>query len=199
MNDAKMNRRSALELLAASAGGLFLVACEDASKPEPNTMAKKAEEPDPEKASTKEKSEAKPGSQPNGEAEPPPKGETVEVKLEVGDSIAYDKKKIEVAAGSTVALSIVHTGKMAASAMGHNFVLLKQGVDMAKFATAAIGASDNAYVPKDMEDQVIAHTKVVGGGEEDAIEFPAPPKGEYTFLCSFPGHYMQMNGKFIVG
>ena len=202
MNDAKINRRSALELFAASTGGFFLVACQEGAKPEPKSMEKKAD-----KTSGEEKSAAKPASQPKDEAgaeagagaKAEATGEKVEVKLEVGDNIAYNTKKIEVAAGSLVALSIVHTGKMAASAMGHNFVLLKQGVDMAQFATAAISAADNAYIPKDMEDQVIANTKVVGGGEEDTIEFPAPPKGEYVFLCSFPGHYMQMNGKFIVG
>ena len=39
---------------------------------------------------------------------------------------------------------------------------------------------------------------MLGGGEETTIEFEAPAKGEYTFICSFPGHYALMNGKFIV-
>ena len=39
---------------------------------------------------------------------------------------------------------------------------------------------------------------MIGGGETDVIEFPAPEKGTYEFLCSFPGHYGMMKGKFIV-
>jgi azurin len=38
----------------------------------------------------------------------------------------------------------------------------------------------------------------LGGGETDVIEFQAPPAGEYEFLCSFPGHYAMMRGKFVV-
>jgi azurin len=39
---------------------------------------------------------------------------------------------------------------------------------------------------------------LIGGGESTTIEFEAPEKGEYTFLCTFPGHFGLMNGKFIV-
>jgi len=38
----------------------------------------------------------------------------------------------------------------------------------------------------------------VGGGESDTIEFEAPPEGEYDYICSFPGHYQQMQGKLVV-
>ena len=38
----------------------------------------------------------------------------------------------------------------------------------------------------------------LGGGEETEITFTAPEPGEYPFLCTFPGHFGIMNGKFIV-
>ena len=49
-----------------------------------------------------------------------------------------------------------------------------------------------------MKDAVIAATETIGGGQESAIEFDAPEAGEYDFICSFPGHYAMMKGKFIV-
>ena len=40
--------------------------------------------------------------------------------------------------------------------------------------------------------------KLIGGGEETTVTFDAPAKGTYDFICSFPGHYALMKGKFIV-
>ncbi|MCO6461561.1 MAG: azurin [Saprospiraceae bacterium] len=120
------------------------------------------------------------------------------VTIKGDDAMKYDITEIKVKEGQTVSLTLVHTGKAPVAAMGHNWVLLKQGVDMEKFATAAINAKDNDYIPKDMEGDVIAHTKTIGGGETTDIEFTAPAKGTYDFLCSFPGHHATMKGKFIV-
>ena len=39
---------------------------------------------------------------------------------------------------------------------------------------------------------------MIGGGQSDTIEFDAPEPGTYDFICSFPGHYSVMKGKFIV-
>lgn len=121
----------------------------------------------------------------------------IEIILNASDAMKYDLSEIKVVAGQTVVLTLNHTGTLPAASMGHNFVLLKQGVVMADFASAAIGAKDSDYIPNDGND-VIAHTKVIGGGESDTVTFTAPEKGEYEFLCSFPGHYSMMKGKFIV-
>jgi azurin len=79
--------------------------------------------------------------------------------------------------------------------MGHNFVLLTKGTDIAKFATAAMNAKATEYIPS---KGVIAHTKLIGGGESTTIKFTVSAKGTYDFICSFPGHYAMMKGKFIV-
>lgn len=117
--------------------------------------------------------------------------------LNSNDQMRFDKNEIRVKAGQKVQLTLKHTGKMAKTIMGHNFVLLKKDANVGDFARAAIAAADNHYVPKGT-DQVIAYTPIIGGGEEATIEFQAPAPGTYTFICSFPGHYVIMQGKFIV-
>jgi azurin len=108
----------------------------------------------------------------------------------------FDKDEIRVKAGSTVELTLNHIGSLPIEAMGHNFVLLGNGVDMAAFASKAVKAKENDYIPEGFE--IIAHTKMIGGGESTKITFEAPAAGTYDFICSFPGHYAMMRGKFIV-
>ncbi len=122
----------------------------------------------------------------------------VEVVIEGNDQMKFNLDKIEVHEGQTVKLTLKHVGTMAVEAMGHNWTLLAQGVDMADYAAAAVAAKDNDYQPADRSADVIAHTKTIGGGDEVTIEFTAPAKGTYTYVCTFPGHYGMMNGKFIV-
>jgi azurin len=122
----------------------------------------------------------------------------IEVDINAGDDMKFDVTEITVKEGQTVKLTLNHTGKSPVTAMGHNFVLLAQGVDLTKFAEAAIAAKDTKYIPAGSENDIIAHTDMIGGGESTEIEFTAPAKGEYEFLCSFPGHSAMMKGKFIV-
>ena len=111
------------------------------------------------------------------------------------DQMRFDKNEIRVKAGEKIKLTLNHTGKLPENVMGHNFVLLTQGTDVAKFATAAMNEKPNEYIPS---GGVIANTELIGGGESTTIEFTAPKKGTYDFICSFPGHYAMMKGNFIV-
>ncbi|WP_136481623.1 azurin [Cognatitamlana onchidii] len=117
--------------------------------------------------------------------------------LTSNDAMQFNKKEIKVKAGAKVTLTLKHVGKMDKSVMGHNFVLLKQGVDLVAFGNKAATKKETDYIPSGTDD-IIAHTKLIGGGETAVIEFDAPAKGVYDFLCSFPGHYALMKGKFIV-
>jgi azurin len=48
---------------------------------------------------------------------------------------------------------------------------------------------------------VIASTGVIGGGQQASVKIDMSKLmagGDYTFFCSFPGHFVLMNGKFIV-
>ncbi len=122
----------------------------------------------------------------------------IAITINGGDDMKFDLSEIKVKEGQTVRLTLNHTGKMTKEVMGHNFVLLAAGTDLTAFATEAIAAKDNDYIPASMQDNVIVHTHTIGGGETARIEFTAPAKGTYDFLCSFPGHSALMKGKFIV-
>lgn len=124
-------------------------------------------------------------------------GEVVEIRLTGDDQMRFDKNEIRVKAGQTVRLTFEHVGQMAKNVMGHNFVLLTKGTDINQFGNEAVQAADNDYIPQNT-NKVIAHTRMLGGGESVTIEFEAPAAGTYDFICSFPGHYAIMRGKFIV-
>ncbi|SFZ90911.1 azurin [Flaviramulus basaltis] len=114
------------------------------------------------------------------------------------DLMQYNIKEIKAKAGQKVKLTLRHIGKLDINVMGHNVVILKQGVDLSGFAAKAATERDNKYIPKDSQDDIIAHTDLIGGGQVSSIEFDAPEAGTYDFLCSFPGHSGLMKGKFIV-
>lgn len=123
-------------------------------------------------------------------------GERVEIVIEGNDQIKFNLSEIKVSAGDTVVIKLKHVGKLPKAAMGHNWVLLPADTDVKDFAAKALKARDNDYIPED--EETIAYTALIGGGEETSVEFVAPEAGEYTFICSFPGHYALMSGKFIV-
>ncbi len=121
-----------------------------------------------------------------------------DVVVEATDNMRFNVKRIIVNGGQKVRITLKHVGKMSKDLMGHNLVILKKGVKMNDFAQKANAAKDNDYIPADSENDIIANTIMIGGGEETVIEFDAPEAGEYDFLCSFPSHYAIMKGKFIV-
>jgi len=124
------------------------------------------------------------------------------VDITGNDAMQYDKKEISVAADCTeVEVTLHHAGKLPAQAMGHNFVLAKTA-DMAGIASDGMGAGFANDHLKPGDARVIAHTKIVGGGQSASVKFPtsALKKGEaYSFFCSFPGHSALMKGPFKIG
>jgi azurin len=122
------------------------------------------------------------------------------IELTANDSMKYNQTRFEVSAGQEVKVTLTNMGTMPKVAMGHNFVLLKKGVDPKAFSDAAIMAVATDYVPAALADQVIAHTKLLGPKQSDEITFKAPTEpGEYTFLCTFPAHFLSgMKGVIVV-
>ena len=118
------------------------------------------------------------------------------VILNSNDQMKFDKKIIKVNSGQEVTLTLNHTGRFPVTSMGHNFVLIKKDVDINQYALKAAGARNNDYIPDGGNE--IVHTKMLGGGESDTITFNPPEPGVYTFICTFPGHYMLMMGEFHV-
>ncbi len=123
----------------------------------------------------------------------------VEVKLTGNDQMQYDKKTFTVTAGQKVKLTFKNIGVLPKVAMGHNVVILKKGVNKVAFATAAIPAGPQAeYIPAAHKKDILAHTKMLGPGEETSIVFTAPDAGKYDYLCTFPGHFAVMSGVMTV-
>lgn len=123
------------------------------------------------------------------------------VSLKGDDAMKFDLKEATVSAGcATITVELTHTGKLPAAAMGHNVVISKTP-DLAGLARDAIKAgAAKSYVP-DGDARVIAHTKIIGGGETTKITFPGKALvagGDYSFFCSFPGHSTLMKGKLVV-
>jgi len=122
---------------------------------------------------------------------------TCDVDLEANDAMQFNKPAIAVPAScKKFTVKLKHVGKLPKSAMGHNWVLTK-AADAQGVAADGIGAGpDKSYV-KDGDARVIAHTKVIGGGESDAASFDVAKlkAGEnYAWFCSFPGHAGIMKG-----
>ena len=113
-----------------------------------------------------------------------------EVKLEVGDSMKFSLLRIEARPGETLRLILINSGSAPKEAMGHNWILLRAGVDAVAYAKAAVGAKATDYVPADRAADVIAHSKLLGGKSRDTVEFTVPAEtGDYTYLCTFPAHF----------
>jgi azurin len=123
------------------------------------------------------------------------------VAVEGNDMMQFNTKAIEVPASCkdfTVTLS--HVGKLPKASMGHNWVL-SLPADEAAINADAIKAGAAADYFKADDARVIAHTKMVGGGESDSVTFPVSKlkAGEsYVFFCSFPGHAALMKGTLSV-
>lgn len=97
---------------------------------------------------------------------------------------------IEASPGEELRITLRTVSNMPPQAMSHNLALLEMGTDGQAFANAALQHRDNEYISPDYEDRVIAATAMLGNGESDTITFNAPSEpGEYTYICSFPGHY----------
>jgi len=122
--------------------------------------------------------------------------EVAKIEVTGNDQMQYNIKLFEVTAGQKVVLSFKHIGQLPALAMGHNLVILKTGTVVPTFATKCAPAKDTGYIPQDEESkkEMVAHTKMLSGGESDEITFTAPAPGDYPFICSFPGHFAIMQG-----
>lgn len=181
------------KILLALSLSAFLFACGGGEKKAEPEMAETTEQEAPAQDQTEMKQEEAPAEESTEEANP---NMTV-LTIEGNDMMKFNLAELKAEAGKEVKLVLKHVGKLDAKVMGHNWVLLKKGTDLTAFATAAMKATETEYIPNDGAE-VIAHTSVIGGGEETEVTFMAPEKGEYTFVCSFPGHYSMMQGKFIV-
>lgn len=120
------------------------------------------------------------------------------IEITANDQMKFSVANIDAKAGEDLKVVLTNAGTLPKEAMGHNWVLLKAGVDVNTFATTAMTAKDTDYVPASLKDQVLASIKVLGPKQTGEVSFKAPAAGTYTFICSFPGHYMIMKGTLTV-
>jgi len=113
------------------------------------------------------------------------------IEIEGLDSLKFDTETITVKPGEEVTIKLVNNTELPANAMSHNWVLLVAAADAEAYDQAATQAgADNDYMPADMDDQVIAATGMVAGGESETVTFTAPEEpGDYEYICTFPGHF----------
>lgn len=180
-------------LALISAAVIGLAACsQEAAKP---AEAPAASEAAP--AETTAPADAAPASEaaPADAAAAPAAGNCA-TTVEANDAMQFNTKEIQVSkACKEFTITLKHTGTQPKESMGHNIVIGK-AEDMDGIFKDGAGAAATDYVKPD-DARVVAHTKLVGGGEESSLTLD-PAKlagGEYKFACTFPGHGALMNGK----
>lgn len=121
-----------------------------------------------------------------------------EVTIGSTDQMTYLQDHISVSRScKQFTVTLQHTGRMPAAAMGHNWVLSKTS-DVQGIATDGIAAGSAKSFLKTGDTRIIAHTRLIGGGESSKVTFNVSelsPDENYTFFCSFPGHSALMKGQ----
>jgi len=122
------------------------------------------------------------------------------VVISAFDTMKYSVNTIEAHPGEKITVELKNEGTLPKEAMGHNWVLLKAGVDPQAYANAAMTAKAQDYEPSSMADKVIASIKTLGPRESGSATFTAPAApGKYPYLCSFPAHcQVGMKGVLVV-
>ena len=119
------------------------------------------------------------------------------VDVESTDQMTFNTQAISVSKScKTFTVNLKHTGSLPKTAMGHNWVLSKTA-DMPGVATDGIPTGPDASYVKAGDERVIAYTDLIGGGESTSVTFDVSKLAageDYSFFCSFPGHYSLMKG-----
>jgi putative heme-binding domain-containing protein len=119
------------------------------------------------------------------------------VTIRTGTNLSYETREFRVQAGEAVQLTLVNP-----DVVPHNWALAKPGSlsRVGRLANQLIADPDavvRQYIPE--SDDILVWTDVVLPREEFTISFEAPREaGRYPFLCTFPGHWLVMNGEMVV-
>lgn len=127
---------------------------------------------------------------------------TCALSIDSDDRMQFSTKELKVAGDCTqVELTLRHTGTRPVAVMGHNWVLTRT-VDFMPVAQAGMRAKrEDNYLPKN-DARVIAASPLIGGGGTTRVRFATSKLkkgGDYTFFCSFPGHWGIMKGTLVFG
>lgn len=114
------------------------------------------------------------------------------VALEVGTATGakdfrYDNTDLAVKAGAKVKLKFTNNTDPR-DEVGHNWVLVSPGQEAEVIASGKTAGDDKDWLNVD-DPAIIAHTRLIEGGQSNTVRFTAPAAGSYTYLCTFPEHY----------
>ncbi len=128
--------------------------------------------------------------------EMPTDWEAADVSITVGTEpgLQYDLKSFEVRTGERVELKFNNNDDMM-----HNLVVVAPNTadEVGTLAmNLGLDGPQQGYVPE--VDEVLFHTCILQPGSAESIYFTAPAPGEYTYVCTFPGHSRVMRGTMIV-
>ncbi|MCB1224835.1 MAG: cytochrome C precursor [Verrucomicrobiales bacterium] len=107
------------------------------------------------------------------------------------ERLMYDVKELTVKAGKRVKLTFANP-----DFMPHNLLIVRPGqADAVAMQAMNLGAKgfETGFIPEN--DAILWHTKLLDHGKEEVLEFNAPEeRGDYPYVCSFPGHHILMRG-----
>jgi putative heme-binding domain-containing protein len=119
------------------------------------------------------------------------------VTIEAGKNLTFSTRSFTAKAGEPLQITLANP-----DVVPHNWVLVKPGAlqrigEQANRLVADPEAVARHYVPK--TDDVLYYTDIVPAHDEFTIWIKAPSQpGRYPYLCTFPGHWMVMNGEMVV-
>lgn len=106
------------------------------------------------------------------------------------NNMTFDVTDIEAKPGELLTIRFTSKSKYTPRQMSHNFVLLKQTVNVQAFIDASEKSAVNDFIDPTREDEVLAHTPMAAGGETVEVTFRAPERpSKYMYVCTFPGHF----------
>jgi len=124
------------------------------------------------------------------------------VEIHGTDQMTFDKAAITVPKACTsFTVTLTHPGDMPKNAMGHNWVL-STAADMQGVLDDGQKAGEAQGYVKPGDTRVIAHTRLIGGGEKDSVTLDTrslKTGTDYSFYCSFPFHSTLMKGTLTLG
>jgi azurin len=119
------------------------------------------------------------------------------LEIQAGKNLSFSPSVLKARRGEAIDLVFTNPDEVP-----HNWVLIKPDAlarvgDLTNKLVADPEAVLRHYVPK--TDDVLAYTDIVPPRKSFRISIRAPAEpGRYPFLCTFPGHWMVMNGQLLV-
>ncbi|MDA1164501.1 MAG: TIM barrel protein [Planctomycetota bacterium] len=119
------------------------------------------------------------------------------ITIETAGNLSFATRSFSLQPGELIEFTLSNP-----DVVPHNWALLKPGTlervgHLANRLISDPEAAVRQYIPQ--TDDVLFYTDVVLPKDESVIYFNAPKQpGRYPYLCTFPGHWLVMNGEMIV-